>query len=140
MPEAGAPAYPAAYPEVIAVTATDERDRLYGKANRGDYVFIAAPGVDIVAPALKGRYDLCSGTSMAAAHVSGVVALLLERDAKLDGSDARAILSKSARKPDPAATAEAFGAGIVDAAGALSEDGKAAILAAPPSASDQGER
>jgi subtilisin family serine protease len=137
----GAPAYPAAYPEVIAVTATDEKDRLYGKANRGDYVFIAAPGVDIVAPVLKGGYDLSSGTSMAAAHVSGVVALLLERDGKLDGSGARAILSKSARKPDPAVTDEAFGAGIVDAAGALSEDGKEAGLAAPSSASDQsGER
>jgi subtilisin family serine protease len=136
----GAPVYPAAYPEVIAVTATDEKDRLYGKANRGDYVFIAAPGVDIVAPALKGRYDLSSGTSMAAAHVSGVVALLLERDGKLDGSGARAILSRSARKPDPTATDEAFGAGIVDAAGALSEDGTEAVLAAPPSASDPGER
>jgi subtilisin family serine protease len=137
----GAPVYPAAYPEVIAVTATDEKDRLYGKANRGDYVFIAAPGVDIVAPALKGGYDLSSGTSMAAAHVSGVVALLLERDGKIDGSGARAILAKSARKPDPAAAVEAFGAGIIDAAGALSEDGKEAGLAAPPSAGDQsGER
>jgi subtilisin family serine protease len=78
---------------------------------------------------------------MAAAHVSGVVALLLERDAKLDGSGARAILSKSARKPEPAAADEAFGAGIVDAAGALSDNGKALGLAAPPSASDQsGER
>jgi subtilisin family serine protease len=130
-------AKPDCHPEVIAVTATDEKDRLYGKANRGNYVFIAAPGVDIVAPALKGGYDLSSGTSMAAAHVSGVVALLLERDDKLDGSGARAILSKSARKPHPSAASEAFGAGIVDAAGAPSEDGKAAGLAAPPSASDQ---
>jgi subtilisin family serine protease len=114
----GGPVYPAAYPEVIAVTATDEKDRLYGKANRGDYIF-AAPGVDIVAPVLKGGYDLSSGTSMAAAHVSGVVALLLERDAKLDWSGTRAILSKSARKPDASDAADAFGAGIVDAAGAL---------------------
>ncbi len=80
----GAPVYPAAYPEVIAVTATDDKDRLYVKANRGDYISIAAPGVDIIAPALKGGYELSSGTSMAAAHVSGVVALLLERDGKLD--------------------------------------------------------
>jgi subtilisin family serine protease len=115
----GAPVYPAAYPEVLAVTATDEKDRLYGKANRGDYVFIAAPGVDIVAPALKGGYDLSSGTSMAAAHVSGVVALLLERDDKLDGSGTRAILSKSVRKPDSAGATDTFGAGIVDAASAL---------------------
>jgi hypothetical protein len=115
----GPPVYPAAYPEVIAVTATDEKDKLYGKANRGDYIFIAAPGVDIVAPVLRGGYDLSSGTSMAAAHVSGVVALLLERDGKLDWSGARAILLKSARKPDASDAADAFGAGIVDAASAL---------------------
>jgi len=108
---------------VIAVTATDDKDRLYGKANRGDYVSIAAPGVDIIAPALKGSYQLSSGTSMAAAHVSGVVALLLERDGKLDWSKARDILSSSARKPDGSGGGKAFGAGILDAAGALGEPG-----------------
>ena len=56
---------------------------------------------------------------MAAAHVSGVVALLLERDGKLDWNGARGILSKSARKPDDPNATEATGAGIVDAAGAL---------------------
>ena len=119
----GAPLYPAAYPQVIAVTAIDDKDRLYGKANRGDYISIAAPGVDIIAPALKGGYALSSGTSMAAAHVSGVVALLLERDGKLDWSTAREILSASARKPNGSSGGNAFGAGILDAAGALGEAG-----------------
>jgi subtilisin family serine protease len=118
----GAPLYPAAYPQVIAVTATDDKDRLYGKANRGDYISIAAPGVDIIAPVLKGRYELASGTSMAAAYVSGVVALLIERDGKLDWSKARDILSSSARKPYGANGQDAFGAGILDAAGALGEE------------------
>jgi len=117
----GAPLYPAAYPQVIAVTATDDKDKLYAKANRGDYISIAAPGVDIIAPALKGKYEMSSGTSMAAAHVSGVVALLLERDGKLDWSEARDILSSSARKPNGSSKEKAFGAGIVDAAGALGE-------------------
>jgi hypothetical protein len=117
----GPPVYPAAYPEVIAVTATDEKDRLYVKANHGDYICIAAPGVDIIAPALKGSYELSSGTSMAAAHVSGVVALLLERDKRLKGSEVRAILSSSARKPGGSRGGEALGAGIVDAASALGE-------------------
>lgn len=113
----GAPAaYPAAFPETIAVTATDSADRLYAKANRGSYVTLAAPGVDIMAPAPKGRYELSSGTSMAAAHVSGVVALLLERDPGLTVEDVRQILGRSARKPRAAAD---LGAGIVDAAGAL---------------------
>jgi subtilisin family serine protease len=116
-----APVYPAAYPDVIAVTATDEDDKLYGKANRGDYVFIAAPGVDILAPAPKGRYELSSGTSMAAAHVSGVVALLLESDAKLSSEKIREILASTARKPDGSFSKDAIGAGILDAGGALGE-------------------
>jgi subtilisin family serine protease len=116
-----APVYPAAYPDVIAVTATDEDDTLYAKANRGEYIFIAAPGVDIVAPGLKGGYGLSSGTSMAAAHGSGVVALLLERDGKLTLAQVRERLSSSARKPGVSLPSQAVGAGILDAAGALGE-------------------
>ncbi|MFO7478767.1 MAG: S8 family serine peptidase [Methyloceanibacter sp.] len=134
------PVYPAAYPDVIAVTATDERDKLYGKANRGDYVFIAAPGVDIVAPGLKGSYALSSGTSMAAAHVSGVVALLIGRDAEISASKVREILSSSARQPGEALDKEAVGAGILDAAGALGEpaNGAAAVQPASETAVSEG--
>ncbi len=117
------PAYPAAYPQVIAVTATDEKDRVYANANRGDYISIAAPGVDIVVPALKGSYGLSTGTSMAAAHVSGVVALLLERDGNLSAAEITTILASSARKP-PEPFGEAMGAGILDAAGAVDRGGK----------------
>ena len=134
------PVYPAAYAEVIAVTATDEKDKLYGKANRGEYVFIAAPGVDIVALGLKGGYGISSGTSMAAAHVSGVVALLMERDAKLSASDVREILASSARKPAKSLGKDAVGAGILDAAGALDEyaDGEAAAQPASEAAISEG--
>lgn len=117
-----APAYPAAYADVIAVTAIDEDDKLYTKANRGEYILVAAPGVDIVVPVLKRRYDIASGTSMAAAHVSGVVALLMERNASLSADEIRAILSSSARKPDEELAKDAVGAGVLDAAGALAHD------------------
>ena len=70
------PAYPAAYPGVIAVTAIDATDKRYPHANRGKYIAISAPGVDILAPADGGRHAFLSGTSFAAAHVSGIVALL----------------------------------------------------------------
>ena len=50
--------YPLPIDGVIAVTATDERDRLMPQANRGPYVYISAPGVDVVAP---GRRQLRPG-------------------------------------------------------------------------------
>ncbi len=111
------PAYPAAYPGVIAVTATDNADRLYKNANHGTYIAVAAPGVDIIAAAPKGAYDISSGTSMAAAHVSGIAALMLEKNSKLLPKDIRAMLLSSAHKTT-GQTAD-YGAGIADAAGAL---------------------
>lgn len=68
--------YPAAYGSVIAVTATDENDRLMQQANRGAYVYVAAPGVDMLAP-VPGGTDLVTGTSFASAIVSGAIADLL---------------------------------------------------------------
>lgn len=115
---AAKPAYPAAYPGVIAVTATDNTDKLYTKANHGAYIAVAAPGVDIIAAAPKGAYDISSGTSMAAPHVAGIAALMLEKNAKLTPKDIRATLLSSAHKQN-SSKAEEFGAGIVDAAGAL---------------------
>lgn len=70
------PAYPAAYPGVIAVTATDAADNLYVQANRGSYIAVAAPGVDLWVPDSElGHY--VSGTSFSAAVVTGASALLL---------------------------------------------------------------
>jgi subtilisin family serine protease len=71
-----APAYPAAYDGVVAVTATDALDRVYADANRGSYVDLSAPGVDLWIPGEgSGRY--VTGTSFAAALVTGAIALRL---------------------------------------------------------------
>ena len=48
------PQYPAALPAVIAVTATDEDDRIYRSAVRGNHIAIAAPGVNLVLPTVGG--------------------------------------------------------------------------------------
>ena len=76
---AAAPSYPAAYPGVIAVTAVDAQKRLYARANRGSYVAIAAPGVDVWVPLTandsKGKY--MSGTSFASPFVTAAVAQAL---------------------------------------------------------------
>src|SRR4030095_13056558 len=91
------PLYPAADRNVIAVTATDIEDRLYAGANRGNHIAVAAPGVDVLVPAPGGNFQFTTGTSVAAAHVSGVAALLIERNPKLTPSDVRRILTRTAR-------------------------------------------
>ncbi|MGA2125309.1 MAG: S8 family serine peptidase [Xanthobacteraceae bacterium] len=114
-----AAAYPGALPEVIAVTATDADDRLFDYANHGDYIAVAAPGVDVVAPILEQAVKPVSGTSIAAAHVSGVAALLIERNPSLRPQDIRRILAATAVKTGPGARADEFGAGRVDALAAI---------------------
>jgi subtilisin family serine protease len=71
-----APAYPAALPGVIAVTAVDKSESIFTHANRGDYIDLAAPGVGVLTTAPRGAFQISSGTSLATAHVTGVIALL----------------------------------------------------------------
>jgi Subtilase family len=72
---AAPPAYPAAYPDVIAVTAIDQRAVVFPEANRGAYIAFAAPGVRIWTPGENafGRYE--TGTSFAAPFLAATVAL-----------------------------------------------------------------
>jgi hypothetical protein len=86
------PLYPGADPRVIAVTATDARDRLYSAANRGTYIAVAAPGVEVLEASPQGGYQLQSGTSFSAAEVSGVAALMLERRPQMTPDEVRATL------------------------------------------------
>jgi filamentous hemagglutinin family protein len=106
------PLFPGADPNVIAVSATDADDAVYKNANRGKYVAIAAPGVDILVPAPDGGYQLTTGTSVAAAHVSGVAALLLERNPNLKPDELKRLLTSTATKLK-GSRPEDVGAGLV---------------------------
>lgn len=116
-----APAYPAAYRSVIAITATDQADRIYADANRGSYITAAAPGVDILVLAPEQSMNFLSGTSMAAAHASGLAALLYQRNPAISPARVRSILSRTAHDLGPEGFDEEYGAGRIDAAAALEE-------------------
>jgi hypothetical protein len=118
---AAAPSYPAAYAGVIAVTATDAADRPYSAANRGAYITLAAPGVDIWVPDdASGRY--VSGTSFAAAVVTAGSAWLLAQNPHLDAQALVRRLCRDARDlgapgPDPV-----FGCGLMQISASLREE------------------
>jgi subtilisin family serine protease len=96
----GDPYFPAAYPEVISVAATDSNDQRWYLSNYGDWVDLAAPGRDIVSlyatlpgPATRaGVVRRMSGTSLAAPHVSGACALLLAANPFLRSDELHRIL------------------------------------------------
>ncbi|HZO46078.1 MAG TPA: S8 family serine peptidase [Xanthobacteraceae bacterium] len=131
------PLYPAADPNVIAVTATDDGDTLFTGAVRGPHVAVAAPGVDVVVPAPDDTYQLTTGTSVAAAHVSGVAALLLERHPAVDARTVLEVLTTTARNLNPKGRDDLYGWGLIDPAAALQEldsriaDGKLIATAKP---------
>lgn len=125
-----APLYPAADPNVIAVTATDAHDKLYAASNRGRYVALAAPGVDIVAPGLEATYQVASGTSFAAAKISGIVALMLQRKSRTP-DEILATLRATAKDLGPKGIDDQFGAGLADA--------YAAVTAGEPLAAARGK-
>jgi subtilisin family serine protease len=113
------PLYPAANANVIAVSATDSQDKLFSASNRGGHIAIAAPGVDIFLPAPDDKYQMTSGTSFSAAYISGIVALMLERNPALKPAEVRAILMKTARDLGVPGSDDLFGAGEADAYAAV---------------------
>jgi hypothetical protein len=71
------PRYPAAYPSVIGVGALDERGRRWPRSNYGASVSLLAPGVEVLSTLPADRFAFADGTSLAAAHVTGLLAVLL---------------------------------------------------------------
>ena len=113
------PLYPGADPNVIAVTATDENDRVFRGANQGEYVALAAPGVDILVPAPHSGVQFTTGTSVATAHVSGVAALLMAEQPTLSPEQIRSILTSTAKHYAAKGSERKSGAGVIDPLKAL---------------------
>jgi thermitase len=72
--------YPAGYPEVVSVAATNRRDGHAGFSTANEKVEVAAPGENVLSTWNDGAYLTTSGTSMATPHVAGVAAIIAGRD------------------------------------------------------------
>ena len=107
------PAYPAAWPEVIAVTAVDGNERVYRQANQGPYVSLAAPGVNIWTAASVSGGRLRSGTSYAAPFVTAALAVERMRMPEKVMEDVTATLFACAKDLGDAGYDPVFGHGLV---------------------------
>lgn len=113
--------YPAAYPEVLAVSATDSNDKLAWFSSRGPEIDLAAPGVSVTQQTIcnNGRdkceqYGTFSGTSMASPHVAGAAAMLVG----LGVTDPDAVEAALEAGAEPRGERNSYGAGRLDAAAA----------------------
>ena len=118
--------YPAALESVISVAGLGQEKQLYDSSNFGATIDIAAPGEEVLSTALNGEYQKRDGTSMAAAHVSGVAVLVLSANPHATHIEIQERLMTTAK---PLFVTELVGAGALDAYAALAET-SAPIIAA----------
>lgn len=138
-PEPGSVVVPAVYPEALAVGALDPADAVAPFSSRGARAAaaapftdglrplglaatkpdLAAPGVAVRSAQAGGGYVSYSGTSMAAPHVAGVVALVHQAAPRLPPDEVAALLRRTARDVGPAGPDQMTGAGLVDAIAAM---------------------
>ncbi|MEW6583758.1 MAG: S8 family serine peptidase, partial [Actinomycetota bacterium] len=137
--------YPGAYRHVVAVGAVDDAGAPLPVSTRGPQVAIAAPGLEVLStapptPDGTGGYARRTGTSMAAAMVSGAAARVIAARPFLTGAQVVAILTGSARDvgapgPDPET-----GAGVLDVTAALAARAPSPDSAEPNDEPDQARR
>ncbi len=130
--DGGAVGYPAKHERVIAVAATDGKDRRATFSNRGPEVDVAAPGVAILSTVPNGGYESFSGTSMASPHVAGVAGLILAQTGTLTNAQVMAVLRNSADDLGMAGFDDDFGHGRVNAFNAVTLGSAAPITDTPP--------
>ncbi|MCD8385264.1 MAG: S8 family serine peptidase [Bacteroidales bacterium] len=117
--------FPGGYSEdVIAVGNLTSAGIINDGSCHGPNLLVCAPGTDILSTVLNDAIDYNTGTSMACPHVSGVAALILERNPNLTAQQVRAIMASNAKKVGPLSydTVKAYGTwneyygyGLIDA-------------------------
>lgn len=128
--------FPAAYPEVLAISAGDAEGQLAWFSNYGPQVDLAAPGVGIWGAVPGGKYEQRSGTSAAAALAAGVAAVVWSAFGDLTAAEVSELLQNTARDLPPVGFDYASGSGLVDATAALRSPAGGEIRLLAPAAGE----
>ncbi|MGW2282816.1 type VII secretion-associated serine protease mycosin [Streptomyces sp. NPDC001770] len=115
--------YPASYPGVLAVASSDRNNERAGFSQTGDWVGVAAPGVDMVSTVPDGGHCADNGTSFSAPYVAGVAALIKARHPEWEQEEIVAQIEQTAER-SVAGRDRLVGWGVVDPVRALTEDDK----------------
>jgi subtilisin family serine protease len=113
------PSYPAAYEEVMSVAAVDHNRQRADFSNFGDYVDVAAPGVDIPSTYIHSDYAALSGTSMACPHVAALASLIRSVSPHLKNTEVMQIIRQSSVDLGPPGKDKLYGFGMIDVNAAL---------------------
>lgn len=108
------PSYPAYYPEVFAVAASDTDKNKAPFSNYGDYIDIAAPGVNIPSTYPTNQYAALSGTSMASPHVASLAALIRSVNPSLRNTEVMELIQRTADDLGDPGTDSYFGYGLIN--------------------------
>lgn len=139
-PAAGTSVSPANYPEAFAVGAVDDSGQIFALSSRGPstcgeseaiYPELTAPGVEIRTSDLAGFYTSSSGTSLAAPHAAGVLALLLNAFPNLTAEEQAAALLNGANDLGPVGPDNDYGFGMLDALAAYNRAGSSVPVPTP---------
>ena len=126
------PVYPAAYPEVIGVVATNRSDQKAYFSSYGSWVDVSAPGQEILTTTVGGGYKSVNGTSFASPYTAGLASLLLSVNPTLTNEEVREILRSTAVDLGSAGFDNVFGYGRIDAPAAVMAARGAAADDTPP--------
>ncbi|WP_299095165.1 S8 family serine peptidase [uncultured Metabacillus sp.] len=115
------PSYPAAFSKVLSVAAVSYTGQRAPFSNYGDYIDVAAPGVQIPSTYFNQQYAALSGTSMASPHVAGLAGLLLSVNPNLTNQEVIDIIKNSTYDLGIPGTDHEFGSGLINVKNGLED-------------------
>jgi len=113
--------FPAAYANVLAVSATGIDDKPADFTDHGTWIDVSAPGVGLITTGLRGKYAAGSGTSFAAPIIAGLAGLICSANPSLTNAQVVNIIKKSSDNLGNAGFDEYYGFGKVNLQKALAE-------------------